>query len=182
MSDKSDIFRIFVEIKRMKHNFSKEISINFNKSTNGDIRMNISSDYSKSPWKSSLHVNDKSISEDLLNLWRSIKTKKLLSMNISFDEIDYYDDMTDIYETPTFFIERGLRKARVGNRQHGSIPKAWSFDLSAKFSETKVITPILEVLRATLGTLFTEAHEKSLTKELRPLLQGKKTYVDYNIN
>lgn len=164
----------------MKQNFTSNcLSIGLSRGNDSEIRMVISSDYSKSNRKSQLWVNEKSMAEDVLNLWKGISTKKLLRLNVSFGEIDYYDNMTDMYEVPTFSIERGLRKARIGHTDHGCIPKEWSIDLRAKFADTKVITPILEVVKAVLGTYFTDIHEKAFTKTVRPFLQSKQSYANY---
>ena len=165
----------------MKNNFTNIcLYISLCRVNSNQIRMLISSDYSRSARKSSLHVNEKSLSEEVLNFWRSIKTKKLLSIHVSFGEIDYYDSMTDMYDVPNFYIERGLRETRIGHNTHGCIPKDWSFDFGSTFADTKVITPLIEVIKSALGSFFTESHEKEFTKLARPFLQGKINNVSYD--
>jgi hypothetical protein len=139
----------------------------------------ISSDFSGYCHKQQLHVNEKQLATDLEDLWKSIKTKKLMRMNAHFTEIDHYDDMTDIYTTPRVSIERGLKRARISEREHGSIPKDWTFNLIAVVADTATSTPIVEVLKKTLCSLYTKEVEKKFLKALRPLLQKKQTYAKY---
>ena len=151
-----------------------ELSVHVNRLNQEDkIRICISSDYSGSDRKSQLYVNDKRLAEEVEIFWKSIKTKKLLSMSVSFGEIDWYDNMTDIYETPIVRIERGLKKAKVGHREHGSIPKDWSVDMYCTFADTTTNTPILEVVKSALGSYFDTKAEKEFIKALKPLLQKK---------
>jgi hypothetical protein len=153
-----------------------ELSVHVNRLTQEDkIRICISSDYSGSDRKSQLYVNDKRLAEEVETFWKSIKTKKLLSMSVSFGEIDWYDNMTDIYETPIVRIERGLKKAKIGAQEHGSIPKEWSVDMYCTFADTTTNTPILEVVKSALGSYFDTKAEKEFIKALKPLLQKKST-------
>jgi hypothetical protein len=153
-----------------------ELSVHVNRLTQEDkIRICISSDYSGSDRKSQLYVNDKRLAEEVETFWKSIKTKKLLSMSVSFGEIDWYDNMTDIYETPIIRIERGLKKAKIGAQEHGSIPKEWSVDMYCTFADTTTNTPILEVVKSALGSYFDTKAEKEFIKALKPLLQKKST-------
>jgi hypothetical protein len=121
-------------------------------------------------------VDSKPLAETVERTWKSIKTKKLLKMAVSFGEIDYYDNMTDIYTTPYVHIERGLKKARIEKNEHGSIPKDWTFDLTAKFADTTTVTPILEVVKNVLGSYFTPKMEKQFKKVMKPVLQKKVSY------
>jgi hypothetical protein len=152
-------------------------------STDNKISVSISSDYSGSDRKSQLYVNDKRLAEEVETFWKSIKTKKLLSMSVSFDEIDWYDNMTDIYETPIIRIQRGLKKAKIGSQDHGSIPKDWGVDLYCTFADTTTNTPILEVVKGALGSHFDTKAEKEFIKALKPLLQkkvsGARWHVEY---
>lgn len=168
----------------MKRNFlidSLELSVE--RYREGKLLLIISSDYSGGCHKSQLHVNEKSFAEKLEELWKSIKTKKLLHLHAGFGEIDHYDDMTDTYSTPNFHIERGLKKARITYSEHGSIPKDWCFSISAIFADTTTNTPIIEACQKTLGfSLFTPAVKKAFIKSLRPVLQKKKAYCSYSLN
>jgi hypothetical protein len=158
------------------------LSVHVNRlSTDNKIRVNISSDYSGSDRKSQLYVNGKRLAEEVETFWKSIKTKKLLSMSVSFNEIDWYDNMTDIYETPIIRIERGLKKAKIGSQDHGSIPKEWGVDLYCTFADTTTNTPILEVVKSALGSYFDTKAEKEFIKALKPLLQKKVTSARWQV-
>ena len=102
-------------------------------------------------------------------------------MSVSFSEIDWYDDMTDIYETPIVRIERGLKRAKVSHQDHGSIPKDWSADLYCTFADTTTNTPILEVVKSALGSFFDSEAEKKFIKDLKPFLQKKKTNAGWEV-
>ena len=158
----------------MRNLFTKEcLSIQVGRTNENNIVVSISSDYSGSSRKSELHVNENRLAEAVESFWKSTKTKKLLKMSVSFAEIDWYDDMTDIYETPNVMIERGLKKARVRHNEHGSIPKEWSVEGFFKFADTTTNTPILEVVKSALGSLLNTDLEKKFVKELKPFLQKK---------
>jgi hypothetical protein len=159
----------------MKQNFISNgltISVNRDRNTN-DLNLHISSEYSRTQHKGKLYVNSKVLAREVEDLWKSIKTKKLQSMSVAFGEIDWYDDMTDIYETPKVSIKRGLRKGVISHHEHGSVPKDWDFNLSATFSDTSTSTPIMEVVKNTLGSFFTPELEKKFKKSLTPVLQKK---------
>ena len=166
----------------MKNYFTSEcISISLGRMNETDICLSISSDYSGSERKQQLYVNEKRLAEQVERFWKSIKTKKLVLMQVSFGEQDYYDNEVDVYETPVVTIKRGLKKARMGAQTHGCIPKEWSFDFSCRFKDTSTSTPILEVVKSALGSFFTEKHEKELKKALKPFLQKKAKYANYDI-
>jgi len=148
-------------------------------STDNQLRLSISSDFSGSSHKGQLHLNEKRLADDVESLWKSIKTKKLLKLSVGFGEIDYYDNMTDMYEVPYATIERGLKKARIGYSTHGSIPKDWSCDLGMRFADTSANTPIMEALKATLGSMFTPEIEKEFAKKLKKVLQKKERCASY---
>jgi hypothetical protein len=129
--------------------------------------------------KSQLYVNEKRLADDLERFWKSIKTKKLLRMSTYFGEVDWYDDEVDVYETPVVSIQRGLKRARMGFSTHGSIPKDWTFTLTSVFADTSANTPIMEVIKAALGSYFTPQIEKEFVKKLRLVLQKKTKYANY---
>ena len=160
----------------MRQNFISEgLEISVSRGNENQIHLRISSDFSRSNHKGRLYVDGKRLATEVENLWKSIKTKKLLKMGVGFGEIDWYDNMTDIYTTPVVKIERGQKKARVFENEHGSIPKDWSIDLTAKFADTTTNTPIMEVVKTTLGSYFTPKLEKDFKKALKPVLQKAKT-------
>jgi hypothetical protein len=161
----------------MKRNFTKRsLQVNVARGNENTLTLSIGSDYSQSNHKGQLYVNGKRLAETVESFWKSIKTKKLQRLSVSFDEIDWYDSMTNIFTTPIVHIKRGQRKARIDEREHGSIPKDWSFNLTAKFADTTTVTPILEVVKAALGYFFTPKMEKEFKKVMKPVLQKKTTY------
>ena len=161
----------------MNNLFTNEcLSVGVSRTGEGKIQMEISSDYVYSRRKSQIHVNVEMVGEEVQRAWKSIKTKKLDKLMLSFDEIDWYDDMTDVYDTPVIHMTRGQKKYRVGYRSHGSIPKDWSVNVSAQISDTTTKTPIMEVVNVILGTRFTPEMEKKMTKELKSFLQKKINY------
>jgi hypothetical protein len=166
----------------LKNLFTKEsLSVSVNRIQEDKIRLSISSDFSGSSRKSRLYVNEERISSDVESFWKGIKTKKLLSMSVSFSEIDWYDDMTDVYETPIIRIERGLKRAKVRHKDHGSIPKDWSVDVYFAFNDTTTNTPILEVIKSALGSYFDATAEKEFTKALKPFLQKKTAQASWEV-
>jgi len=163
----------------MKNLFTSEcLSIQVARRQENKITLTISSDYSGSDRKSQLYVNGERLATTLESFWKGIKTKKLLLANVSFSEIDWYDDMCDVYETPSITIKRGLKKAKVGYQEHGSIPKDWSVELICMFEDTTTNTPILEVVKSALGGLFDADFEKKFIKQLKPFLQKKENYIN----
>jgi len=165
----------------MEKNFNKNREIFIGLSRNDDkITINIVGEYSRSQHKGQLYINSDKFGDEVLTLWKSIGTKKLLSVKVNFEHIDWYDSDIDMYEVPSFHIERGLRKTRVSTREHGSIPKDWEISLSFLLEDTKTITPIIEVIGETLGSLLTEKHNIALTKEIRLFMKGE-TNTSYTI-
>lgn len=158
----------------MKSNFRQDtLEIDISRSSDNGIVIAITSDYSRSQRKSKLYVNEKVLAEEVERFWKGIKTKKLLRMSVSFDEIDWYDDMTDIYETPVIHIQRGLKKARISSEDHGSIPKEWGFSLVAKIADTTTKTAIVEIIKGAIGSYYDIVLEKKLKKGLTQFLQKK---------
>ena len=154
--------------------FTQEcLQISVSRTNQNAIYLRIGSDYSGSSRKSRLYVNEERLAKDVEDFWKSIKTKKLKKMNVSFSEIDWYDDMTDMYETPSIHIERGLKKARVRHDDHGSIPKDWAVDTLFVFNDTTTSTPIIEVVKSALGSHLSSKLHAKLLKELKPFLQKK---------
>jgi hypothetical protein len=75
-----------------------------------------------------------------------------------------------------------LKKAKVNQQEHGSIPKDWSVDLFCIFADTTTNTPILEVIKSALGGYFDADLEKKFIKELKPLLQKKSNYASAELD
>lgn len=164
----------------MNTNFTKEcLEINLSRNTDNTISIEVSSDFAFSSRKSQLYVNEDKLRHQVEQFWKSIKTKKLLAMRVGFDEIDWYDDEVDVYETPIIRIERGLKKAKVSERNHGSVPKDWSIDARFKFDDTTTNTPILEVLEKLLMHKFPTDAKVKIIKDLKPFLRKEVKYVNY---
>jgi hypothetical protein len=164
----------------MYRNFTNDcLSISAERGKENKIIVRISSDYAGSCRKSQLYVDEKRLGLQLEEVWKSIKTKKLLRLRASFGECDHYDDMTDMYTTPIVYMERGLKRARFDEREHGSIPKDWSYDVSAVLADTTTNTAVLEVLKKVMYSKFSKDVEKKFIKVLRPLLQKKVNSVNY---
>jgi hypothetical protein len=155
----------------MRHYFTDEcLGVNLRRAEN-KIIVTIDSDYARSNHKGQLYVSGEGVANDVLQLWKSIKTKKLLRMHVSFDEIDWYDDEVDVYETPVIIMERGLRKPKIGSRNHGSVPKDWSVVLSMVFLDLQTKKPILDCIKAVLGSRFTTDMEKQFVKRYNPIIK-----------
>lgn len=162
----------------MRRNFlSSGLNVNLSRfGKDSQLTLNINSDCSYSNHKGKINPKKEVLATEVENLWKSIKTKKLLSLQTWFDEIDWYDDMTDVYTTPVVKIERGLKKARLSEQEHDNIPKDWGFNVEARIADTTTSTPILEVVKKSLGSYFTPAMEKEFLKVLKPVLQKKQPY------
>ena len=168
--------------------FTKDcLGISLERGRENKLILHISSDYANERYhKQQMYACEKRLAEELEKTWKAIKSKKLQSLFVGFGEIDHYDDMTDIYETPNAFIQRGKRKAQIGSREHGSIPKDWSVNLTAVLLDTTTIGPVLQVVESVLdykkfNGLSKEFNvmKKELTKAFRPVLQKKKEYGNY---
>ena len=155
------------------------LSISLERKSDGNLTLHISSDYGNQRFhKSQLNVCEKRLATEVEKTWKDIKTKKLQTLFVGFGEIDHYDDMTDMYNTPTAFIKRGKKRAETGWREHGSIPKDWSINLHANILNTTTINPVLEVVKQSIGFSMFKPIEKELIKKMRPVLQKKKEYVN----
>ena len=164
----------------MNSQFTKDcLQINLGRNSDNTISVEVSSDYAFSSRKSQLFVNEDKLRNIVEQFWKSIRTKKLLSMRVYFDEIDWYDDEVDVYQTPIIAIERGLKKAKVSERNHGSIPKDWSINVRMKFDDTTTNTPILEVLEKLLVHKFPTQAKVEIIKKMKPFLRKEEKYVGY---
>jgi hypothetical protein len=156
------------------------LSISLERNKDGNLSLNISSDFGNQRFhKSQLNVCEKRLATEVEQTWKAIKTKKLQTLHVGFGEIDWYDSMTDMYDTPTAYIKRGKKRAEVGWVDHGSIPKDWSVNLHANILNTITINPVLEVVKNAIGMPMYKPIEKLLIKSFRPVLQKKKEYASY---
>lgn len=139
------------------------------------IRIMIQSDFNGECHKERLYVDKKDLEKHLKELWPLLKAAsgKVLSASISFDHIDYYDDMTEPYTTPSAYIKRGLTNPKMGYREWGSIPKDWSTEVGISFAATTRATPIMKALDVALGSLINHLDRKKLQKKLQELLSAK---------
>ena len=152
----------------MENNFNKDyLTISVGRTRENGVSLSITSDYAYSDRKSRLYVNSKGLCSDVERIWKGRKGSKLQSIVLSFDEIDWYDDMCNVYTTPIVSIGKGSRKAKVGSQQHGSIPKEWGIELEFTFLDTKVVTPLLDAIKSTLGYTFTKDMEKVFKKRFK---------------
>jgi hypothetical protein len=164
----------------MNSNFTKDsLEINLGRNTDNTISVEVNCDYAYSSRKSQLYANADKLRNEVEQFWKSIRTKKLLSMRVYFDEIDWYDDEVDVYQTPIIAIERGLKRAKVSERNHGSIPKDWSINVRMKFDDTTTNTPILEVLEKLLVHRFPTQAKVEIIKKMKPFLRKEENYVGY---
>lgn len=155
-------------------------SINVRRTSSNDIRIEIEGDFVGSSIKSRLFVNESLVSKNIDALWKSIKTTKKLGLYVQFDHIDYYDNCND-YKVPNFTIGKLFksRKTKIGYHSTNSIPKYWSVIYGFKIQNTKTKTPIIEIVKAVLGSKFTSDIEKQFTKDLKQVLTGDKNYLVY---
>jgi len=154
-------------------------------STVDGITVNISSDFGNGQnHKCQLYVNEKSLSSEIENCWKSVKdiSNKIVGVFVYFNEIDYYDNMTNIYNTPVISIQKGQRIIHIDKKEHGSIPKDWEITLLAKFEKVQRITPIISLIEKVLGPYFTTQMSKDFEKESRSVLQGKTNEVIFNLS
>jgi len=167
----------------MYNYFTKEcLEITLERDKDNNLILHISSDYGNSRYrKQQLYACEKRLAEAVESVWKSVKSKKLQSLHAGFGECDHYDNMTDMYDTPTAFIKRGKKKVEIGSREHGSIPKDWEIHLSARIHDTKAIGPVLEVIKNALGFSVFKENEKLLVNTLRPVLQKKKDYIHFGL-
>lgn len=148
-----------------------QISYQKRKDTEGNPYINIfiNSDYDGAH-KSRLFINEEQLAKNVKNVWPDIKKAcpKVISMSVSFNEIDHYDDITDIYYTPVVAIKRGFTNPKVHSNEHGSIPKDWETNITIAIQDVKQATPIIKLVTAVLGNLignFDMEHVKKITQK-----------------
>jgi hypothetical protein len=167
----------------MFSNFTKQgLYIGLKRNLDETLTIEVSSDYANSSRKSRIYVNEDKIRLEVEKFWKSVRTKKLLSMRVFFDEIDYYDNDIAPYETPNFMIERGLKKAKISHNSHGSVPKDWGFVTIFNMENTSTQTPILEIIENLLGRNFETNTKVLFLKKLKPILQKKENYLNFSVD
>jgi hypothetical protein len=160
----------------MRTLFSKSgLRIGVSLSDPNSVSLSIESDYSNSPRKSRLYINPDRLADKVEDFYRVLKTKttKLTYVRLFFTEIDWYDNMTDMYETPVVLMSKGHKKPRVGYNSHGSIPKDWGVVLIVKFNPIKQKKPITEAIKLAVGSLLNTTDIENIEKTLGKFLSGK---------
>ncbi len=155
--------------------YEDDVTISLQKATDNIIQMLIRSDYRNSLRKDKIYFGEKKIDEiqnELKERWKATKTKKLKSAVFYFEEIDWYDNLTDIYSTPMFSIRRGKQKPQVTYQSHGAIPKEWGATLCFTIETTSKITPLMEIVDKFFNVGFNKEERKKLKKMFRYVLTG----------
>ena len=156
-----------------------EVSISLQRVTDDMLELSIRSDYRFSYRKSKIGFskeNIKEISDMFKRCWKETKTKKLLRAQFYFEELDWYDNMTDVYTTPIFSMKRGSRVPKVTHQSHGSIPKEWGAVLCFTIEKTTKITPLMEIVDSFFKTNFNKEEKKILEKMFREVLSGRQGF------
>lgn len=154
------------------------LSVNCSVKQDNDILIEVSADFAGAERKSQLYVNEDGIIKDLVeDLWKKVrsKTAKIQALSMSFEEIDWYDSDCDRYTTPTFRIRKGLKRVKVGARDHSDIPKAWGVNLVARFSPMRQKTAIKTYLTE-LGILSSKELDTVMKGIAKAMLAENKYY------
>jgi hypothetical protein len=177
-------FIYYIFAKQITHKmdilFTKNcLQINLSRNEDNTISIEISSDFANSQKKSQLYVNEDNIRFQVEQFWKSIRTKKLLFLQMYFSEIDSYNSSDIVYKTPTFSIARGLKKVVLERKAHNNIPKDWSIVVKIHFADTLTYLPIFEVLEKMLVHKFTTNAKVEVVKKLKSFLRKEIKEVNY---
>jgi hypothetical protein len=165
----------------MNTNFKKDtLNISLSRNEDETITIEVSSDFANSNRKSQLFVNEDKIRNQVEQFWKSISTKKAESMRVYFDEIDHYDSDVDVYQTPTYSIDKSFRKALVEHRAHGSIPKDWAIVVEVRLSDTKTNAPIMDILEKMLYHKFPTDGKVEIIHKLKAFLNKEVNHISYD--
>jgi len=118
-------------------------SVNINRS-NGIVTISVTIDI-EGVRKSQLYISDEKASSRFNNVLTKIKTfSKFKKLSLSYGEIDYYDNLVDVYHTPYVHFTKGSgkRKPTVSHCEHGCIPKYWNETFNMSLEDPKTIKPI----------------------------------------
>ena len=147
----------------------KRVSIN---RSNNIVKVSVELDLNNR--KSRLHISDNKAEERFTKILDVVKSfSKFKKLTLNYDEIDYYDNMVDVYETPYIYFEKGAgkRKPTLDHVEHGCIPKDWSEYLTLSLEDPKTMKPI-EVFLTQFGIALTPKQEK----EVRKAMKGESSY------
>ena len=140
--------------------------VSVNKS-NGVVNIDIEIDLDNR--KSQLRVTSKKAEDRFSNLLKKVKVfSKFDGLSLSYNEIDHYDNIVDVYETPYIFFNKGKgkRKATVSATEHGCIPKDWSETFSLKLENPKTIKPI-EIFLSNFNITLTRKQVMEVRKAMK---------------
>lgn len=146
-------------------------SININRS-NGIVRIDVVVDLNNR--KSQLHISKKLAETNYNKVLNKVKIfSKFNALSLCYNEIDYYDNLVDIYETPYihFIKGKGKRKPTISSQEHGCIPKDWSQTFTLSLNDPKTIKPI-EIFLLEFGIKLS----KKQIKEVRKAVKGESCY------
>jgi len=138
------------------------------------IVVHIQSDYNGNAHKERLYVNGKQLVEKVKAVWPQAKkaSNKIYSLAVYFEEIDHYDDLTDVYTTPVVSIQRGYTNPKLREKEHGSIPKDWATTITMSFYDTSRATPIMKVLDQVIVSFMNYFDRKKLQKAIQKVLSN----------
>ena len=146
-------------------------SLSVNKS-NGLVRVDVTIDLDNR--KSTLRITDKKAEERFNKILTKVKAfSKFTNLSLTYNEIDYYDNIVDVYHTPYIHFKKGdnKRKPTVSHCEHGCIPKNWEECFALGLEDPKTIKPI-EVF---LSQFNIKLNGKQL-KEVRKAMKGESSY------
>lgn len=136
--------------------------------TNGIVRVDVCVDLDNR--KSKLHISDKNAETRFGKILTKVKSfSKFKKLSLSYNEIDYYDDLIDIYETPYINYTKGVgkRKPTIAHCEHGSIPKDWEECFILALDNPKTIKPVEVFLKQ-----FNISLKTKQLKEVRKAMKG----------
>lgn len=151
-------------------------SVNISK-RNNTLEVSVSEDCNSR--KSQLYVNEKNAEKLFTNVLTAVKKfSKFKKLSMYYDELDYYDNEVDVYETPTFSFTKGSgkRKPTKSYNRHGCIPKDWDRVIEMKLDDPKTIKPVETFLSQFRITLTAKE-----LKEVRKVMKGEERWFNKEI-
>lgn len=139
---------------------------------NGIVKIDV--DVELNNRKSKLHITKKSAELTYNNVMDKVKIFSTFNgLSLCYNEIDYYDNLTDVYETPYihFIKGKGKRKPTISSQEHGCIPKDWSETFSLLLDNPKTIKPIEIFLSE-----FNISLDTKQLKDVRKAVKGESSY------
>jgi len=146
-------------------------TINISRS-NGVVRVDVNVELDNR--KSQLYVNIDRVEKRFISILDKVKKfSKFHKLSLSYDEIDYYDNEVDVYDTPYLHYTKGSgkRKPTISYQQHGCIPKEWEENYILFLEDPKTIKPIEVFLSEFNITLSAKQ-----LREARKAVKGESSY------